>query len=146
MSTLEQSRADLERIVARWDEALTASTTTGSDRDRDSAILRFELAYEVAWKLLQRMARLQGLEAAGPRETFSQAFKLGWLDDETAWFDIITARNLAMHVYREASATALATELPRHLAVFQPLLQFDTNYYAELDFSHQGSKDSQGST
>ncbi len=61
MSTLEQSRADLERIMARWGEALAATAKTGSDRDRDSAILRFELAYEVAWKLLQRMVRLQGL-------------------------------------------------------------------------------------
>ena len=122
MSTLEQSRADFERIIARWAEALAASAKTGSDRDRDSAILRFELAYEVAWKLLQRMSRLQGLEAAGPRESFSQAFKLGWIEDETAWFDIITDRNLAVHVYREATATALAAELPRHLATFQRLL------------------------
>ncbi|MBI2497144.1 MAG: nucleotidyltransferase substrate binding protein [Opitutae bacterium] len=122
MSALEQGRGDFERIVARWAEALAACAKTGSDRDRDSAILRFELAYEVAWKLLQRMARQQGLEAAGPRETFSQAFRLGWIEDETAWFDIITARNLAVHVYREASAAALAAELPRHLVAFQRLL------------------------
>lgn len=122
MSTLEQSRADFGRIVARWAEALAAGAISGSDRDRDSAILRFELAYEVAWKLLQRMVRQQGLDAAGPRETFAQAFKLGWIEDETAWFDIITARNLAVHVYRETTAAALAAELPRHLAAFQRLL------------------------
>lgn len=122
MSTLEQSRADLTRIVARWAEALAACAKSGSDRDRDSAILRFGLAYEVAWKHLQRMARQQGLEAAGPREAFAQAFKLGWIEDETAWFDIITARNLAVHVYRETSAAELAAALPRHLLVFQRLL------------------------
>lgn len=122
MSTLEQSRADLTQIVTRWAEALAACAKSGSDRDRDSAILRFELAYEVAWKHLQRMARQQGLEAAGPREAFAQAFKLGWIEDETAWFDIITARNLAVHVYREASAAELAAALPRHLLVFQRLL------------------------
>ena len=122
MGAIDQSRADLERIVAHWAEALAAMQAGGTDRDRDSAILRFELAYEVAWKLLQRMARLQGLEAAGPRQAFSQAFRLGWIDDETAWFDIITARNLAVHVYREATATALAAELPRHLTAFQQLL------------------------
>lgn len=122
MSTLEQSRADLERIVGRWAEALAAASKTGSDRDRDSAILRFELAYEVAWKFLQRMARQQGLDAASPREAFAQAFKLGWIEDETAWFDIITARNLAVHVYHEASALSLTAELPRHLVSFQRLL------------------------
>lgn len=122
MSTIEQHRADAARIVAAWGEALAAYGRTGSDRDRDSAILRFELAYEVVWKLLQRLIRIQGLEAAGPRQVFGEAFKLGWIGDETAWFDIITARNLAVHVYREAAAVALAGELPRHHSAFAALL------------------------
>ena len=88
----------------------------------DSAILRFELAYEVVWKLLQRLIRTQGLDAAGPRQVFSQAFKLGWIEDESAWFDIIAARNQAVHVYREATAVALAAELPRHQAAFRAVL------------------------
>ncbi len=122
MNLLDRSRSDLESIVARWSEALDSHALTRSDRDRDSAILRFELAYEVAWKHLQRRAREQGLAAAGPREALSQAYKLGWIEDESAWFDIITACNLAVHVYREASAAALAAELPRHLATFRALL------------------------
>lgn len=108
MSTVDQHRADASRIVTAWGEALAAYARTGSDRDRDSAILRFELAYEVVWKLLQRLVRAQGLVASGPRQVFAEAFRLGWIDDETAWFDIITARNLAVHVYRESAAIALA--------------------------------------
>jgi nucleotidyltransferase substrate binding protein (TIGR01987 family) len=122
MSTLEQHRADAVRIVAAWGEALAAYAVTGSDRDRDSAILRFELAYEVAWKLLQRLVREQGLAATGPRQVFAAAFQLGWIEDEAAWFDIISARNLAVHVYREAAALALAAALPRHHAAFHSLL------------------------
>jgi nucleotidyltransferase substrate binding protein (TIGR01987 family) len=122
MRTLEQHRTDALRIVAAWGEALTAYRDSGSDRDRDSAILRFELAYEVVWKLLHRFIRAQGLEAAGPRQVFAEAFRLGWIEDETAWFDIITARNLAVHVYRESAAIALAGELPRHHAAFARLL------------------------
>lgn len=122
MSTVEQHRTDATRIVAAWGEALAACAAGGSDRDRDSAILRFELAYEVVWKLLQRLIRTQGLDAAGPRQVFSQAFKLGWIEDESAWFDIIAARNQAVHVYREATAVALAAELPRHQAAFRAVL------------------------
>ncbi|MBA3850213.1 MAG: hypothetical protein C0502_09510 [Opitutus sp.] len=122
MSTLEQHRADATRIVASWGEALAAYAVSGSDRDRDSAILRFELAYEVTWKLAQRLVRAQGLEAPGPRQVFGESFRLGWIEDETAWFDIIAARNLAVHVYREAAAIALAAELPRHHATFRSLL------------------------
>lgn len=67
MSLLQKQRSDLHNILARWQEALEAWRITGSDRDRDSAILRFELTYEVAWKHLQHMAREQGLESNGPR-------------------------------------------------------------------------------
>lgn len=122
MSTVEQHRGDAERIVAAWGEALTAFDRSGSDRDRDSAILRFELAYEVVWKLLQRLIRAQGLEAAGPRQVFGEAFRLGWIENEAAWFDIITARNLAVHVYRESAAMALVAELPRHHSAFVAVL------------------------
>ena len=122
MEPSDSAQADLQRIVARWAEAMAAWQAGGHDRDRDSAILRFELAYEVAWKLLQRLARRQGLESAGPRQSFAHAFQLGWIEDETVWFDILQARNQAVHVYREASANALAAELPRYLAAFERLL------------------------
>lgn len=118
----DAAHADLQRIVARWAEAVTAWQAGEHDRDRDSAILRFELAYEVAWKLLQRLARAQGLESAGPRQAFAHAFQLGWIEDETVWFDILQARNRAVHVYREASANELAAELPGYLAAFERLL------------------------
>ena len=123
MEPSDSVRGNLTRIVARWSEAVTAWQAGGHDRDRDSAILRFELAYEVAWKLLQRLAHAQGLASAGPRQAFAQAFQLGWIEDETVWFDILQARNQAVHVYRETAATALATELPRYLKAFEQLIE-----------------------
>jgi hypothetical protein len=108
MTLPQQQRNDLEAIVGRWREALAAWQLTGSDRDRDSAILRFELAYEVAWKHLQWLIREQGLESNGPRQAFENAFRL--------------ARNLAVHVYREIFAIELAAELPRLHAGFEGLI------------------------
>lgn len=113
MSTIEPHRGDAGRIVARWGEALTAHASGGSDREGDSANLRLELAYDPTWKLLQRLPKVQGLEASSPRQEFSAAFRLGWNEDESVWFDIFTARNQAMHVYREATAAALASEQQR---------------------------------
>ena len=68
-------------------------------------------------------AHAQGLASAGPRQAFAQAFQLGWIEDETVWFDILLARNQAVHVYRETAATALATELPRYLKAFEQLIE-----------------------
>ena len=112
----------MESVVVRWQEALAAWQSTGSDRDRDSAILRFELAYEVAWKLLQTLVREQGLESAGPRQAFESAFRLGWIEDDVVWAEAIKARNLAVHVYREALAQQLAEKLPALHAAFRELL------------------------
>jgi nucleotidyltransferase substrate binding protein (TIGR01987 family) len=123
MSPLHQQRIDLTSVVGRWREALAAWQTQGSDRDRDSAILRFELAYEVGWKHLQGLAREQGLESAGPRQAFENAFRLGWIEDEVIWREVLTARNQAIHVYREAWAQALAERLPGLHAAFARLLE-----------------------
>ena len=122
MNPLQQQRTDLRSVVGRWQEALDAWRTTNSDRDRDSAILRFELAYEVSWKHLQSLAREQGLESAGPRQAFENAFRLGWIEDETVWFDALRTRNQAVHIYREAWAQQLAETLPRLHAAFVSLL------------------------
>jgi nucleotidyltransferase substrate binding protein (TIGR01987 family) len=121
MSRLQGQRADVISILQRWSEALDAWRASGSDRDRDSAILRFELAYEVTWKHLQTLAREEGLESAGPRQAFENAFRLGWIEDEMIWADVIRLRNQAIHVYREAAAQSLALELPRLQAAFQQL-------------------------
>lgn len=120
MSLLQQQRIDLENILARWQEALVAWRATGSDRDRDSAILRFELAYEVIWKHLQALVREQGLESNGPRQAFENTFRLGWIEDEVIWAEAVKARNSAVHVYREKFAEALAEKLePLHAAFTQ---------------------------
>jgi len=119
---LSQQRADLRNVLKRWQEALAAWQAGGSDRDRDSAILRFELAYEVAWKHLQTLAREQGLESAGPRQALENAFRLGWIDDEVTWSEAIRLRNLAVHVYREEAAQALAEKLPLLQAAFVRLV------------------------
>ena len=122
MTLSQQQRNDLEAIVGRWREALAAWHLTGSDRDRDAAILRFGLAYEVAWKHIQRLTREEGLESNGPRQAFENAFRLGWIDDEVLWNDAIKARILATHVYRKSLACEPVAELPRLHAGFEGLI------------------------
>jgi nucleotidyltransferase substrate binding protein (TIGR01987 family) len=110
---------DFEDILERWAEVLQQPE---SDIVRDSAILRFELTFEVGWKLVQLLAREQGLEVNSPRQAFQQAFSLGWITNEEVWVDIIRARNTAVHVYRQEYAGALYQELPRYHQAFTELL------------------------
>jgi len=64
-------KKNFEDVLSRWGEVLAHPE---SDIVRDSAILRFELTFEVAWKLVQILVREQGFEANSPRQSFQQAF------------------------------------------------------------------------
>jgi nucleotidyltransferase substrate binding protein (TIGR01987 family) len=114
----EALKKDFEDILSRWREVLEQPE---SDVIRDSAILRFELTYEVAWKLVQLLAREQGYEVNSPRQAFQRAFSLGWISDEEIWADIIRARNTATHVYRQEYAEALYRELGKYYQAFEEL-------------------------
>lgn len=111
-------RSDFAAILESWRQALCEPK---SEFTRDSAILRFELAYEVTWKLLQTLSRDQGYEVHSPRQAFQHAFTLGWISDEQVWDDVIRARNRAVHVYREADAERLFQELEAFHQAFAEL-------------------------
>jgi nucleotidyltransferase substrate binding protein (TIGR01987 family) len=111
---------DLQNVVSKLDEALAAPK---SDFSRDSAILRFELAFEVSWKAAQKFALEEGLEASSPRQAFERAFQLGWISDEVLWKEILVQRNLAVHIYREPLAENLYKQLENFLGGFKELLK-----------------------
>lgn len=116
---IELYKRDFRDILERWKEALERQSE--DEMARDSAILRFELAFEVAWKLLQQVGKREGFEVNSPRQAFQQAFSLGWIEDEAIWKDILQARNTAVHVYRQEFADALARRLPGYFDAFSQL-------------------------
>lgn len=116
---LEQQLADFERVLDRLNQALALPP---SDVARDSAILRFELAFELSWKVIQRAASNQGFTVNSPRQAFERAFTLGWITDEVLWSAILTSRNLAVHIYREPLADELHRALPQYQQAFRQLL------------------------
>ncbi|MGC9452249.1 MAG: HI0074 family nucleotidyltransferase substrate-binding subunit [Oceanipulchritudo sp.] len=121
MSECHQLREDFLRILDKLDEVLAIPSSIRTTRDRDSAILRFELTFEVCWKLLQRMVRDEGFESNGPRQAFERSFSIGWISNESVWYDLLKDRNLAIHVYREEWAEDLFGRLPVYLQAFKDL-------------------------
>lgn len=121
MSKIPQLRQDFLRILGNFESVLAIPASERTTRDRDSAILRFELTFEVCWKLLQGMVRDEGFESNGPRQAFERAFSIGWIEDETVWYKLLKDRNLAVHVYREEWAEDLFSRLPEYLEAFKNL-------------------------
>jgi len=103
---------NFHRALERFREALEWEESPAT---RDSAILRFELSYETAWKAAQVSVREEGFAVNGPRQSFQAAFQLGWIDDEEVWDAMIRARNNAVHTYNEAFAKQMYASLGRYL-------------------------------
>ena len=70
----------------------------------DGTIQRFEFAIELCWKALRRLLLREGVATTTPREALQQAFRAGWLDEESTWLQMLRDRNETSHTYNEKTA------------------------------------------
>jgi nucleotidyltransferase substrate binding protein (TIGR01987 family) len=89
---------------------------------RDSSIKRFELCFELSWKVIQSFLRDRGLDCRSPRDCFREAFSYGLLTQEEVWVQMVQDRNLGVHTYNEELANQLYARLPRYQPAFHQLL------------------------
>lgn len=77
---------------------------------RTGVIGQFNLTFELAWKALQAVLRLHGVEGTqtgSPREILQTGYKYGFLDDAEVWMLILKKRNTLVHIYNEDEADEL---------------------------------------
>ncbi|MBI5244541.1 MAG: nucleotidyltransferase substrate binding protein [Elusimicrobia bacterium] len=86
--------ASFLRSSARFAEILKAPKTVAN---RDSAIKRFELTFELAWKSIKEHLESLGIVARSPRECLEQALSLGVISDDPRWLRMLEDRNLSVH-------------------------------------------------
>ena len=95
-----------------------------TDIVRDSAIKRYEICYELAWKSVQELLKSEGLEMCkSPRRCFKEAFQQGWIDDEEGFADMVENRNLTAHTYDKELADAVYQKINGYLVLFESLLE-----------------------
>ena len=71
---------------------------------RTGVVGQFNLTFELAWKALQAVLRLHGVEAAqtgSPREILQLGYKMGFVSDEAVWLAMLKKRNTMAHIYDE---------------------------------------------
>jgi nucleotidyltransferase substrate binding protein (TIGR01987 family) len=81
---------------------------------RDAAIQRFEYNFELGWKAIKRFAEKQGLKCNSPREAVKIAFKLGLMQNEDIWLDMIDDRNRTTHTYKQEIAEEIYANLKKY--------------------------------
>lgn len=67
----------------------------------DGIIQRFEFTLKLCWKTLKRFLALERIETNTPKDTLKKAYAAGWLNNETAWLQMLQDRNEAAHIYDE---------------------------------------------
>lgn len=84
--------------------------TTKDELDKDGVIQRFEFTYELLWKALKIYLEREGVEVKTPRENFKEAFRIGLIDDEDIFLDLIEDRNRTSHTYDKAVSEEIFME------------------------------------
>lgn len=102
MTKFESLSEDLEKAIARLNEALDLPKDAIV---RDSAIQRFEIAFELCWKMLKAfLEEKHNAVCTSPLSCFKAAFKQGIIDNDPFWIDLTKLRNYTVHTYNEELA------------------------------------------
>ncbi|MFY0666358.1 MAG: nucleotidyltransferase substrate binding protein [Natronospirillum sp.] len=96
--------------------------------ERAGLIQFFEMAFELAWKLLKDYQQAEGFEINSPRAAIKQAFQSGLLEEGHLWIQALEDRNLTTHTYNEVTAQLVEQKI--RLQYF-PLLQTLQKVFAE---------------
>ncbi|MBW4977754.1 HI0074 family nucleotidyltransferase substrate-binding subunit [Marinobacter adhaerens] len=94
---LQDSLGNLEKAMAKLESAL--QIPRNRELVVEGTIQRFEYVIELMWKTLKRALEFEGVYPKTPRESVKEAFKIGWLDDEDEWLDMLDSRNTTSHNY-----------------------------------------------
>lgn len=99
----------LENFSAGLAVLKRADFTAAYDNEfyRAGVIANFSITFELAWKALQELLRLEGVEQAVtgyPRDVLKLGYRFGLIDDIAVWLLMLESRNMAIHIYNEAEA------------------------------------------
>lgn len=81
-----------------------------NDIYRMGVIGQLNLTFELAWKALQAVLRIHGVqdaETGSPREILQLGYKTGFVGDAAVWLNMLKKRNVAAHIYDEAQVDDL---------------------------------------
>ena len=86
------------------------SLAAENEIDRTGIVGQFNLTFELAWKALQQVLRVHGVQEAetgSPREILQLGYKVGFIEDSSVWLLMLKKRNLSAYLYNEAEIDEL---------------------------------------
>lgn len=108
-----------EKALLLLERALTIESP--SEAERGGIIHFYEMAFELAWKLMKDYLEQQGFTVNSPRDAIRQAFNATILEDDQLWLDSLADRNLRTQTYEDKNALVVVAKIRSHY--FQDLQQ-----------------------
>jgi len=108
-------------------EAFARGVAPLSQLEKEGAIQRFEMTFELAWKTMSDYLQESGLELRPVtlRKVIKEAFAARILEDAQKWIDMMLHRNLLPHTYdSKVFEEVLQAVDKRHLSAFERLHVF----------------------
>lgn len=114
-----------EQAIIHLDEVLTVYDQYQLSELKDAAIRRFSICFNLALNAIQAYLLDEGyLDLNSPKAVMRRAYAAGLLADDLPWIELLKARNLAAHVYAEATANDIFTQVRADFVpLFHDLLQ-----------------------
>lgn len=120
MTKLSAITEDFKNSVLRLEEVLNIEK---NDIVRDSAIQRFEISFEMAWKTAKAfLEENHNTICLSPKTCFKDAYKHKLIDYDEFWLKMADLRNETVHTYKEAVAEKVYSQLPEVLKHLKILL------------------------
>ncbi len=120
MTKAASLRQDFIKAIARLEDAVDLPKDAIV---RDSAIQRFEIAFELCWKFLKAfLEENHNSSCSSPQSCFRAGFKQGVIGDDPFWIDLAKLRNYTVHTYNESLADYVYEQLPEALRRFREVL------------------------
>jgi nucleotidyltransferase substrate binding protein (TIGR01987 family) len=106
-----------------------------SDLEKTAFVQRFNLTFELSWKVLRDILEYEGLESEAiksPRETIRTGVKSEILKDGEIWFSMIDNRNIIAHEYDETKTLVIFEQIKgQYLGVLEDFYNLVCLRYAK---------------
>jgi nucleotidyltransferase substrate binding protein (TIGR01987 family) len=83
------------------------ATEAETEREMAGVIQAFEFTFELFWKMLQKVAAIQGIDAPSPKRALAAGYQLGLCSSEKIWLQMLSDRNSTSHTYKAAIAATI---------------------------------------
>ena len=88
-----------------------------------AAVQAFEISYELAWHICQKVLKYYGEEARFPRDIFRSSKELGLINNLEKWFEFMNLRNETSHSYNYEIIEEVSSILPKFVKEFDFLIK-----------------------